>query len=78
MTSSSPEQSAPQSPEEAEAANPEQASTDLAAETPPHEDAAAMEDALRQGPGFLVGDDPAALAATREAPTEDGPGTSLT
>lgn len=67
----------PVPPEQAEATDPEHASADRAAEPPAQPDAEQMEAAMREK-GFLVTDDPAALQARRELPTEDGPGTSLT
>jgi len=63
-------------PVDAEQVNPEQASSERAAETPPHSDAEEMESALREGGPFLAGDPHE--QARREQPTEAGPGTSLT
>ncbi len=67
---------APVPPEEVEASDPQHASSERAAETPAHADAERMEAALRRGPGFLAKDP--TDRARAEAPTEDGPGTSLT
>jgi hypothetical protein len=47
-----------------------------AADPPPMADAEALESALRDGVGFLGPADPYA-EQRRNAPTEDGPGTSL-
>ncbi len=59
-------------PIDAEQVDPEHASSERAAETPPHEDAERMEAALRLG-GPLVKDEPSS-----DPPfAEDGPGTSL-
>ena len=63
-------------PVNAEQVDPEHASAERAAETPPQADAEEMEAALREH-GALGPSDPYA-ARRRLAPTEDGPGTSLT
>jgi hypothetical protein len=56
--------------------NPRHARSEEAGETPAQPDAENMEGALREG-GPLGEADPYA-AQRRSAPTEDGPGTSLT
>jgi hypothetical protein len=51
--------------------------SETAAEPLPQDNAEQLESALREGAGFLrIADEHA--VARREAPTEDGPGTSLT
>lgn len=63
-------------PVDAQAYDPEHARSELAGETPPQADAEAMESALRERGRPLAGDPYA--RARRVAPTEEGPGTSLT
>ena len=60
---------------EAERLDPERASSERAAETPPHEDAEQMERALREGGPLAAAD--RYEQQRREAPTDAG-GTSLT
>jgi hypothetical protein len=62
-------------PLEAQQLNPERATSELAGETPPHEDAERLESALREG-GPLPDGEGARRAAAREAPLDPG-GTSL-
>jgi hypothetical protein len=50
--------------------------SETAAETPPQDDAEALESALRDGAGFLRIADEHSVARAKQ-PTEDGPGTSL-
>lgn len=64
-------------PVDAERVDPEHARSERAAESPPQDDAEEMEWALREG-GPLIPDDPEDEESRREAPTEPGPGTSLT
>ena len=66
----------PDGPVDAQAYDPEHARAELAAETPPQADAEAMEAALRERGRPLAGDPYS--RARQVAPTEDGPGTSLT
>ena len=64
-------------PLEAQQRNPEQATSELAGETQPHEDAEQLEAALREAGRPLVEDvDDPDLQARREAPIDRG-GTSL-
>lgn len=79
---SEPEQRLPdvpadvEGPVDAEQYDPEHASSERAAETPPQPDAEQMEQALRER-GPLGPADPYARQRLQQ-PTEDGPGTSLT
>ena len=61
-------------PLEAQQLNPEQATSERAAETPPHADAERLESALREG-GPLP--DAGADEPERDAPVADPGGTSL-
>jgi hypothetical protein len=56
--------------------DPASRGSETAAETPPQEDAEALESALREGAGFLRIADEHSVARAKQ-PTEDGPGTSL-
>lgn len=64
-------------PIDAEQVDPQHASSELAAETPPTPDAEELESALREGVGSLGPADEFA-EQRRVQPTEPGPGTSLT